>query len=211
MDSGPKGDKSSFSFEQALCHFVHYSSALVHLDISGMGMTPEQSEYILANGLRKSRTLMACHANGLALSEKSVQAILKIDEVNRDRRAPTKWEKLKYLECSLKNQNLQEQVVLQRILGRPEMPQSHRWQWANQCGICNKSSLYVVVWNRHLCREFEEVAVSSKAENSPTLLVANSSATRMLPLSEYLERLETLSQSNVRACDNELEQKRYEN
>ena len=55
------------SFEEVFSHFLHTSGTLLHLDISGLGLSLEAILYVANCGLRKSRTLLAVHMSGMNL------------------------------------------------------------------------------------------------------------------------------------------------
>lgn len=58
--------------EKSLSDFMHYSSTLVHLDMSCLGLTFGAYKYIARNGLRKSRTLLAVHISGMGLLDREM-------------------------------------------------------------------------------------------------------------------------------------------
>jgi len=56
------------NFEETLCNLIHYSSTLLHLDISEMSLSFNQLLTIASKGLMKARTLHAVHMSGLGLN-----------------------------------------------------------------------------------------------------------------------------------------------
>lgn len=63
--------------------YLHKSTYLMHLDMSGMNMTYQSIEYIVEKGIRKSRTLLAVHMSGLNLTSSQAIALrgsLKVRE-----------------------------------------------------------------------------------------------------------------------------------
>jgi len=50
---------------EALSKFLKLSETILHLDVSSINMPPEACLYLMENGLRKSRTLLALHMGGM--------------------------------------------------------------------------------------------------------------------------------------------------
>jgi len=187
------------SFEEVLCHFLHTSGTLLHLDISGLGLSFDAILHIANRGLRKSRTLQAVHMSGLnlraneqillrqALKVKEVTSRQTISDPNIESRhhfakvdpkivkeifcnEPDKYNNdllegaLQRAKTKLKNQVKHEiikpiledveedRIVYQRILGHPEIPDSHRWveNFAPHCHICGKHTYTIFVWNKRV-------------------------------------------------------------
>ena len=72
------------SFEEVLCHFLHTSGTLLHLDMSGLGLSLEAILHVANCGLRKSRTLLAVHMSGMNLRAEErvlLRQALKVKEV----------------------------------------------------------------------------------------------------------------------------------
>lgn len=192
-------DNKAKSFEEVLCHFLHTSGTLLHLDISGLGLSLDSILYIANRGLRKSRTLQAVHMSGLnlraneqillrqALKVKEVTSRQTISDPNIESRhhfakvdpkivkeifsnEPGKHDAdllevaLERAKTKLKNQVKHEitkpvlqdiaedRIVYQRILGHPEIPDSHRWVegFAPHCHICGKHTYTIFVWNKRV-------------------------------------------------------------
>jgi hypothetical protein len=79
----PRKTKIDFTFEKSLVRYVHSSKSLLHLDISGIGISIKQLTYFLEKGLRKSRMLLSCHMNDLGLNgdylEKAKKVLKTVD------------------------------------------------------------------------------------------------------------------------------------
>ena len=57
----------SESFESILCAYMHYSPFLLHLDMSYTELSFESLIQIVYKGIRKSRTMLSIHLNGIGL------------------------------------------------------------------------------------------------------------------------------------------------
>lgn len=71
--------------EQSLSEFMHHSAALLHLDISCLGLSWESYKYIATNGLRKSHTLLAVHISGMGLMDSEMLELRELLKVNETR------------------------------------------------------------------------------------------------------------------------------
>jgi hypothetical protein len=104
------------------------------------------------------------------------------------------------------------------------MQSGHRWEQTKTCSFCSKASLAVFVWNKKLSElkqngqgnhpgfkhsHIEPVNLTSLLYRHPILFVDNK-AIKMLPLVEYMERLNKVGQVSVRNCNNEIENHRHE-
>lgn len=69
--------------EACISHFLHYSSCIVHFDMSGLGMPATAYKYIAAHGIRKSRTLLAIHMSGMVLTDADHLELRRILKVER--------------------------------------------------------------------------------------------------------------------------------
>ena len=116
-----------------------------------------------------------------------------------------------------------DRIVYERVLGRFEQPDSHRWfeNYAPDCSICNKNVYTVFIWNKKLAfnkdqSEFYKhldfnVLDFDKNYNSPVLSTKDK-VFKMLPITEFIERLNLskLQSSANRACDNEIEKNHFQ-
>ena len=126
-----------------------------------------------------------------------------------------------------------DSISFERNLGNPEMLMGHRWRErsSEDCQICSKLTFTVIVWNKKLSertvkneakqgKDKEFLAKFYKYEPKDMLLPTNSSydhpialfggkVHKMVSLKEFMERLLTKNQSNVRNCDNEVEAARF--
>ena len=54
-------------FHVKLASFLHKSDSMIFLDISGLGLKFKDYNYIAERGLRKSKTLLSVHMQGMGL------------------------------------------------------------------------------------------------------------------------------------------------
>lgn len=129
-----------------------------------------------------------------------------------------------------------DQLIYQRVLGCPEMPEAQRWVESsiNDCHVCNKSTYAVFIWNKRAAltqknesllgksneeiptflktmysySPLEPIKLSDKFETYP-ILATKSKAVPMIPIVEFIERMIMRSKANVRNCDDEIEEARF--
>jgi hypothetical protein len=51
-------------FDEAITKFVRYSKSLLHLNMSGMGLSEDTLNCLCTKGIRKSKTLLSVHLTG---------------------------------------------------------------------------------------------------------------------------------------------------
>jgi len=123
-----------------------------------------------------------------------------------------------------------ERVVYQRILGHPEVADSHRWteQYAPQCHVCSKQTHCLVVWNKKLAQhgsnrpffdhaDLEAVKMAKLVDNGKELkydhpvLCYKEEVRQMMTLHDFMRRLKHgRAKERSRACNNELESAKAE-
>ena len=74
-----RASKESGNFVNLLNKFIHYSDTLMHIDLSGMGFSPEDCEEILKKGVKKSRTLLSAHLSGNLILNESIDKLVRSD------------------------------------------------------------------------------------------------------------------------------------
>ena len=125
-----------------------------------------------------------------------------------------------------------EKIVFERILGHPEIPDSHRWveNFGPNCHICNKHTYTIFVWNKDAAarqlRASQDQAkrgelqmqrysqsnlepITLHESYSMPILAIGEQVHKLLPLVEFIERLNEAGIAAVRNCDNEIEEARY--
>mmetsp|Transcript_2384 Transcript_2384/g.3647 ORF Transcript_2384/g.3647 Transcript_2384/m.3647 type:complete len:190 (-) Transcript_2384:2208-2777(-) len=69
-------DVRKLGFTETLAKFLHFSDSLLHIDLSGLGLSPNSLKFILLKGLRMSRSLLSCHFSGINIHMDLDQATL---------------------------------------------------------------------------------------------------------------------------------------
>ena len=95
-----------------------------------------------------------------------------------------------------------ERQIFQRILGHPEIVGSQRWQNATDgvCKICNKYCYAIFTWNydvqndvelrfEHFKQSLSRPVSFGELDCPYPILVVNGQLQKMVPLSEFVERL----------------------
>lgn len=81
------------SFEASLVSLLYLSKTLMHLDLSGMHLSPKQCCHIAQYGMRRSHTLMAVHLSGMNLKGPDINKFReKLNVREKFSRNPTKFE-----------------------------------------------------------------------------------------------------------------------
>lgn len=115
----PKDEDQIGSIEEELSNYLHHSSTLLHINMSGMNFSFEQIKYIFSNGLRKARTLLSVHFSGYMLKDHEMIELRKTLKVN--------------------TVSSQHPAIDTRILTRYKVAKSHQLQLKEIFGKSNPS------------------------------------------------------------------------
>ena len=76
-------EKSQHWGIRTLSDFIHFSDTLLHIDLGGMNFSQKELEYVILNGLRKSRTLISCHFVGAKnYGDKNYEVLMSLLKIN---------------------------------------------------------------------------------------------------------------------------------
>lgn len=59
--------KQGTSLKEKIADYLHFSSSLIHFDMSNLSLKFEDYKHIIERGVRKSKTLLAIHLSGMGL------------------------------------------------------------------------------------------------------------------------------------------------